>query len=598
MTSLTQQLQEAQDDQRDKSLDLREAALAEREQLLDDSSRITHIEELDAQIAILNSQIDIRQNNFTKLQNRIPAIEETVRTAAKQASNEISKIQQAVIDKKIELDDINNDITKVEKNLVDVNNQLEIITGDIKEREEYLENQRKIVDETIADWNIQLTGFHQEGERITEEKKRLNTDLIHSKQQQQTEQDALDALLLKLERLQELYEQKLGEHKEALTNAKKTVLDKESELSQIDGTIQLRLQALATREESLKVREKAVQVANNNLRDREQALNMKLNMIESQHKVRASKALFIFIVANWTTKQQPFGPNRAPVLVGTSATDGVSPIPVAVNPATGAIVVSGGGSGGGDVQYASGTTTPSPVTGNAIIFDASGTLQNVSTSNPLPITGTISVGSTTDESTFTAGSSTTGPIAGVFNDSVTTLMSGQQGTIRATTNRGLHINIRNAAGTEIGTPSTPIRIDPTGTTTQPVSGTITAITNALPAGTNVIGHVIVDSGSTTVVTGTVTTKEQSSTSAVTSVASSGTTISLLVANTNRRDATFYNDSTQILYLKLGATASTTSYTVQMAAGSYYEVPQPCYTGAIDGIWASANGSVRITEIST
>lgn len=35
------------------------------------------------------------------------------------------------------------------------------------------------------------------------------------------------------------------------------------------------------------------------------------------------------------------------------------------------------------------------------------------------------------------------------------------------------------------------------------SGTLTSITNALPAGTNVIGHVITDTGSTTVVTGTV-----------------------------------------------------------------------------------------------
>lgn len=83
-----------------------------------------------------------------------------------------------------------------------------------------------------------------------------------------------------------------------------------------------------------------------------------------------------------------------------------------------------------------------------------------------------------------------------------------------------------------GTVTNPVRIDPTGTTTQPVSGTVTAnagtgnftvvqatgtnlhtvldsgtltsITNALPAGTNVIGHVITDSGSTTAVTGNVT----------------------------------------------------------------------------------------------
>lgn len=88
------------------------------------------------------------------------------------------------------------------------------------------------------------------------------------------------------------------------------------------------------------------------------------------------------------------------------------------------------------------------------------------------------------------------------------------------------------------------------------------------------------------------------TSAVTSVASSATTVSLLASNASRKQAAFYNDSTQILYLKLGATASTTSYTVQIPAGGYYELPGvTVYTGAIDGIWASANGNARITELS-
>lgn len=61
-----------------------------------------------------------------------------------------------------------------------------------------------------------------------------------------------------------------------------------------------------------------------------------------------------------------------------------------------------------------------------------------------------------------------------------------------------------------GTATNPIRVDPTGTTPQHAiidSGTLTAvttITNALPVGSNVIGHVITDTGSTTAVTGTVT----------------------------------------------------------------------------------------------
>jgi len=88
-----------------------------------------------------------------------------------------------------------------------------------------------------------------------------------------------------------------------------------------------------------------------------------------------------------------------------------------------------------------------------------------------------------------------------------------------------------------------------------------------------------------------------STSAITSVASSASNVTLLVSNTSRRMATFYNDSTAIAYLKLGATATTSSYTVQIPPQTYYELPMPCYTAIIDCIWASANGSMRITELT-
>lgn len=92
-------------------------------------------------------------------------------------------------------------------------------------------------------------------------------------------------------------------------------------------------------------------------------------------------------------------------------------------------------------------------------------------------------------------------------------------------------------------------------------------------------------------------EKSSTTSAVTSVAASATSVAVLALNAQRRGATIYNDSTAILYLKLGGTASSTSFTVKMQPDSYYEVPAQ-YTGVIDGIWASATGSARVTEISS
>jgi hypothetical protein len=93
-----------------------------------------------------------------------------------------------------------------------------------------------------------------------------------------------------------------------------------------------------------------------------------------------------------------------------------------------------------------------------------------------------------------------------------------------------------------------------------------------------------------------TSPASSATSSVTSVASSATNVTLLASNANRRGATVFNDSNKTLYLKLGATASTTSYTAQLGVSDYYEVPF-AYTGIIDGLWSSVNGSARITELT-
>jgi hypothetical protein len=89
----------------------------------------------------------------------------------------------------------------------------------------------------------------------------------------------------------------------------------------------------------------------------------------------------------------------------------------------------------------------------------------------------------------------------------------------------------------------------------------------------------------------------SSTGTQTSVASSASSVQIIAASDAfaRMGVSIYNDSTAVLYLLLSAaTASTSAYTVQMAAASYYEVPYN-YVGEINGIWASANGNARVTE---
>jgi hypothetical protein len=112
------------------------------------------------------------------------------------------------------------------------------------------------------------------------------------------------------------------------------------------------------------------------------------------------------------------------------------------------------------------------------IVDGSGNVIS-STSNNLNVQCANCSGSgasATDEASFTAGSSVFAPAGGFYQTTATSnpLTNGQQGFVQMTAQRALFSNLRDSSGTEIGTGSDPIRVDPTGSTTQPVSGTVTA----------------------------------------------------------------------------------------------------------------------------
>ena len=105
-------------------------------------------------------------------------------------------------------------------------------------------------------------------------------------------------------------------------------------------------------------------------------------------------------MSNWTTEPQPFGANHAPLLTGISSVDGETPVPVAVVPGTGALIVNGAanalvttplvgqtkiGSTGTAVQLNGGTSQPLT---NGIIITA-----------PAGNTGTVCIGPSTVNNT-------------------------------------------------------------------------------------------------------------------------------------------------------------------------------------------------------
>jgi hypothetical protein len=122
------------------------------------------------------------------------------------------------------------------------------------------------------------------------------------------------------------------------------------------------------------------------------------------------------------------------------------------------------------------------------------------------------------------------------------------------------------------------------------TGTINAV---LQAGTAAIGKLAANVG---VNIGTVDVAAPSSATVVT-VPASATVVTIAAANAARVGLLVINNSTSTstLYLKFGAGASVSSWSVSIEPGGYWEMPRRYYTGIVTGVWSNATGDAHVTE---
>jgi hypothetical protein len=219
---------------------------------------------------------------------------------------------------------------------------------------------------------------------------------------------------------------------------------------------------------------------------------------------------------------------------------------------------------GGGTQYTEGDTDTT-ITGTAMMWeDTSDTLRAVSASKPLPVTVVSGSSGQADKSSFTEGSSSFSPIGGVYNETISAdPTEDQAAAARITAKRAIHTNLRNVSGTEIGTSSTPLRVDPTGTTTQPVS--IIAPSTALTASSPTFATV--------------------GTSSASAVAS----------NSSRKGLQLVNTSNTAISLGFGTTAVLNSGVTLQPGGSWEMSDRYFYTGAINAIAGLASSNLAIQE---
>lgn len=152
-------------------------------------------------------------------------------------------------------------------------------------------------------------------------------------------------------------------------------------------------------------------------------------------------------------------------VMGADYTKSPAELHVISTDSTGALIVSGGGSSGNSAAGPTGSAVPADA--DYVGFNSGGNLVGVSSSNPLPVAITSIVPDTVNQ--------------------------GNQGTAA----EGWFVELTDGTNV-LATPSHPVRIDPTGTTVQPINGTVTAnvgtTTNTAPATQNITAQ---DTASTT-----------------------------------------------------------------------------------------------------
>lgn len=81
------------------------------------------------------------------------------------------------------------------------------------------------------------------------------------------------------------------------------------------------------------------------------------------------------------------------------------------------------------------------------------------------------------------------------------------------------------------------------------------------------------------------------------VAYSATSVALFGLNRNVKARTVFNDTDKPCYISFGAAAaSTTNFTVKLAAATAYTFPTPTYNNQCTIIWdAAGTGAARTTE---
>lgn len=161
--------------------------------------------------------------------------------------------------------------------------------------------------------------------------------------------------------------------------------------------------------------------------------------------------------------------NHVPSILGVSSVDGTTPVTVFADPTTHRLYVDASVSVSGITGSLS-NNNAAPGSGNLGVLPAIANagapswtegrqvLLSTDLSGALRVTGSLSVGGTTDNSAFTAGTSTGTPAMGFYHSTIDTVTDGRAASVAITSKRALMVNLQTSAGAETGIAALPLQV--------------------------------------------------------------------------------------------------------------------------------------------
>lgn len=289
--------------------------------------------------------------------------------------------------------------------------------------------------------------------------------------------------------------------------------------------------------------------------------------------------------------------NYVSTLIGVDMTTGLLPTRVFVDESTHRLLVSavitGGGSSG--TQYAELATT-SPGTGTLALGRYNATPPSLTdlqmeslqldSAGALKVTGSLSVGGTTDNSAYTAGTSTGTPAMGFYHSTVDTITDGRAATVALTSKRAQHVTLHTAAGVEITNTSSAldINIKSGNLTTLPVTN----------AGTFAVQEATLDAALIS---------QEANTSGVKGITAFGAVTTNAPSYTNAKSDALSLDTSGLLRVSLKDTPANTNKllvtpdSVALPANQSVNVSQINGVTPLMGAGNTGTGSARVTIAS-